>query len=280
MILESSKLRLEDVGTLYHSVVGDCLICRDLNMEGATLYTVLKVSSHDTVRKLIAVFEKSEAAESCLVDSFASDGMHIFVFPYRKSRELEQFYMGDAMPLERCEDICINVILACMTSALPWPFLYLVLQQKKLNLNKDDSIFLSYDVDLKELDPSVKEKDCVVACARVLLKLLESKATLKADSYVLLRKKIENQSYAKFTELYRDVRIAAVSKGRRGLFYRLGRFLGARKDRLLGIVFWISLVLVIVAIAMLFSNLLLGDIPWLRLFVNNFKQIGTESLLQ
>ena len=42
--------------------------------------------------------------------------------------------------------------------------------------------------------------------------------------------------------------------------------------------FWVSLILVIIALAMLFSNLVLGDIPWLRLFINSFKRIGTESL--
>ncbi|MBR3524772.1 MAG: hypothetical protein IKO11_02900 [Lachnospiraceae bacterium] len=280
MIFESDKLKLEEVGTVYLSAACDCLICRDLNMGGSTMYTVLRVSDHEIVKKLISIFDENRGSEKVLVESFSTDGVHIFVFPYRRERALDEFYMGDTMPLTRCEDICINLILACMTSGLPWPYLYLVLEQHKLNINRDDSIFLNYGVELKDLDPEKKEKDCVVACARVLLKLLESKADQKADSYTLLSKKIGNQSYNKFTELYRDVRIAAVSKGKQGILTRIRRWLAARKDRFLGLIFWLSLILVIIALAMLLSNLVLGDIPWLRLFVNNFKNIGTESLLQ
>ena len=280
MIFESDKLKLEEVGTVYLSAACDCLICRDLNMGGSTMYTVLRVSDHEIVRKLISIFDENRENDKVLVQSFSADGVHIFVFPYRRERSLDDFYMGDTMPLTRCEDICINLILACMTSGLPWPYLYLVLEQHKLNINRDDSIFLNYGVELKDLDTEKREKDCVVACARVLLKLLESKADQKADSYTLLSKKIENQSYTKFTELYRDVRIAAVSKGKQGILTRIRRWLAARKDRFFGLIFWLSLILVIIALAMLLSNLVLGDIPWLRLFVNNFKNIGTESLLQ
>ncbi|MBR5420237.1 MAG: hypothetical protein IK115_03705 [Lachnospiraceae bacterium] len=278
MIFESAKLKLEEVGCIYRSPACDCLICRDLNVDGATLYTVLKITDHESVRRLITVFEKEK--ETVLIDSFSAEGAYLFVLPYRKERALSEFYMGDVMPLERCEDICINVILACMTSGLPWPFLYLVLKQKRLNLSRDDSIYLSYDVDIRELDPKLREKECVTACARILASLLESKATQKADSYILLEKKIANQSYNKFTELYRDVRIAAVPKSKTGLFGRIRRWLAARSDTFLGILFWLSLFLVIIALALLLSNLVMGDIPWLRLFVNNFKRIGTESLLQ
>ena len=209
MIYESNKLKLEEVGTVLLSPAGDCLICKDLRMDGATMYTVLRVPDHEIVRMLISVFEEIGMENSCLVDSFVAEGAHIFVFPYRKERPLDQFYMGDAMPLERCEDICINVILACMTSGLPWPVLYLILDQWKINLNKDDSVFLSYTMDLTGLDPLKKERDCTVACARIILQLLEGQTSQKADSYILLKKKIGNQSYNKFTELYRDIRIAA-----------------------------------------------------------------------
>ncbi|MCR5251328.1 MAG: hypothetical protein K6E50_12040 [Lachnospiraceae bacterium] len=280
MIYESNKLKLEEVGTVLLSPAGDCLICKDLRMDGATMYTVLRVPDHEIVRMLISVFEEIGMENSCLVDSFVAEGSHIFVFPYRKERPLDQFYMGDAMPLERCEDICINVILACMTSGLPWPVLYLILDQWKINLNKDDSVFLSYTMDLTGLDPLKKERDCTVACARIILQLLEGQTSQKADSYILLKKKIGNQSYNKFTELYRDIRIAAVPKGRMGIFFRIRHWFSARSDTFFGILFWICLILAIIALAMLATNLLTGDVPWLRMFINNFKRIGTESLLQ
>ncbi|MCR5278232.1 MAG: hypothetical protein K6E19_02215 [Lachnospiraceae bacterium] len=280
MIYESSKLKLEEVGVVHLSPVGRCLICRDLNVDGNVLYTVFCISDHEVVRTLISLFEKQGTADTVLVDSFVSENDHIFVFPYRKERRLDEFYMGDSLTLERCEDICINVILSCMTSGLPWAVLSLVLEQGLLNLNKDDSVYLSYGVKLDRLNPETKEKDCVVLCAAILMEILESKASLKADSYLLLQKKINSRSYSKFTELYRDIRIAATPGRKPGLLSQIRFWFEINKDRLFGFLFWISLILAIVALAMLVSSAVFGDVPWLRFFINNFKRIGTESLLQ
>ncbi len=280
MIYESSKLKLEEVGVEHISPGGRCLICKDLNVTGNTLYTVFCISDHELVKTLISLFERQGAPDPVLIDSFVSDNDHVFVFPYRKERPLKDFYMGEVMPLTRCEDVCINVILACMTSGLPWAVLSLILEQKLLNLNKDDSVYLSYGVRLDKLDPNVREKDCAVLCAGILMDLLESKANYKADSYLLLQKKIASRSYSKFTELYRDIRIAATPKRKPGILSRIRIWFSYNKDRLFGILFWISLILVIVALAMLVTNALFGDVPWLRFLFNNFKRIGTESLLQ
>jgi hypothetical protein len=280
MILESTKLKLEEISTVFLAGVADCYICKDLKTGGATLYTVLRVRDHGVIRDILEMYERADLSEVSLLDSFASDGAHVLVFPYRKERPLDSFYIGEERELTNCEDICINVILACMTSGLPWPLLYLVLRQRLLNLNKDDSVYLTYTVNLDELEPERRERDCVVECARVLMGLLEDKMALKADSYQLLQKKIANQSYSKFTELYRDIRIAAVPNKRKGLIYRFKRWLAARSDRIFGILFWVCLILGFIALAMLLSNIAFGDIPWLRLFYNTFKRIGTESLLQ
>ncbi|MBR4529106.1 MAG: hypothetical protein IKO80_02385 [Lachnospiraceae bacterium] len=278
MILVSPKLRLEEVSTVRISGVSDILICKDLNTGGAVLYTVLRVRDHEIVRRLLSLYESQHFEDDPLIDNFSSEGAHVFVFPYRKERPLETFYMGDTKSLTECEDICINVILACMTSGLPWPLLYLCLRQGLLNLNRDDSVFINYEIELTDLDAEIRERECVVECARILLLLLESKASLKADSYQLLQKKTANQSYFRFTELYRDIRLAAAPRSRTGIIRRIIRWFRYHSDTIFGMLFWVSLILVIIALAMLFSNLVLGDIPWLRLFINSFKRIGTESL--
>ncbi|MCR5033158.1 MAG: hypothetical protein K6A92_09870, partial [Lachnospiraceae bacterium] len=105
-------------------------------------------------------------------------------------------------------------------------------------------------------------------------------ASLKADSYLLLQKKIASRSYSKFTELYRDVRISATPKGRKGILSRIKTWFTVNKDRLFGVLFWFCLILVVIAAFMFLTNAFLGDVPWLRFFINNFKRIGTESLLQ
>ena len=51
--------------------------------------------------------------------------------------------------------------------------LYLMLQQNQIHLAKDDSVFLSYQIDLAQIDPKITEKECTVQCARILLELLK-----------------------------------------------------------------------------------------------------------
>ena len=51
-------------------------------------------------------------------------------------------------------------------------------------------------------------------------------------------------------------------------------------DYLIGMLFWISLILAIFAISIILSRFFLGGNSWFRLLFNTFKKIGTESLVQ
>ena len=99
-------------------------------------------------------------------------------------------------------------------------------------------------------------------------------------SYELISRKTENNSYNSFTELYRDLRIAAMPMEKHGIFLRIRSFFHRNADRLFGILFWVCVILGIIALIILLTHVVWGDIPFFRLFVNNFKNIGTESLQQ
>ena len=278
--LQSEKMRLEEVGTVYSQKDFECVICRDAGVDGEVFYTVLRVTNHELVRDLLSLYESADLKNDVLLESASAEGAHVFVYPYAQERPLSEFYMPDTLTLSECEDICINVIMACMTSGLPWPLLYLVLDQNLIHLNKDGSVYFSYTMDLTGVDINIRERDCATRCAMVLMELLEDKSSQKAISYTLLKKKTENRSYNKLTELYQDIRIAAAPKSKGGILYRIRRWFSARSDLLFGILFWVSLILAIIALVMLLTNMVFGDIPWLRLFINNFERIGTESLKQ
>ena len=117
-------------------------------------------------------------------------------------------------------------------------------------------------------------------CASILLELLEPKAGQKATSYYLLSKKTANGSYTRFTDLYRDITIAAVTKKKLTPWVRLKLWFKRNTDRFLGILFWLSVILGVIALSLLISRLFFGGNSWLRLLFNTFKKIGTESMLQ
>lgn len=281
MIYESGKMQLLVVATKSIGEVSDCYICRDLASSGGILYTVIVVHEHTVVRRVLEMFSLSgRKGDQVLIDNFAVGDKHVLVFPYHKERPLFDFYDGEAMTLSACEDICISTILACITSDLPYPILYLLLKGNMLNLASDGSVFLSYEMDFKDLDEKIGESECTDICAKILLKLLEPKSGQKATSYYLLDKKVANGSYRRFPDLYRDVTIAAVSKKKITPFFIIKLWIRRHADTIIGILFWISLILAIFALSILISRFFLGGNSWFRLLFNTFKKIGTESLVQ
>jgi hypothetical protein len=135
-------------------------------------------------------------------------------------------------------------------------------------------------MDLSLLDESIGERDCTSECASILLTLLSPKAGQKATSYYLLEKKIANSSYDRFTDLYRDITIAAVTKKKITPWFLIKLWVKRNSDTIIGILFWISIILAIIALSIFLSRLFLGGNSWIRLLFNTFKRIGTESLLQ
>ena len=149
-----------------------------------------------------------------------------------------------------------------------------------LNLANDGSVYFGYEMDLSKMDDQITEKECTDICAKILLTMLKPKAGQKATSYYLLEKKTANSSYSRFPDLYRDITIAAVSKKKITPWFLFKLWVKRNSDTIIGILFWISLILGIIAISIILSRLLLGGNSWFRLLFNTFKKIGTESLLQ
>ncbi len=272
------------VSTLLKGTVNDCYVARRIDQASESLYTLLVIHDHETVLKILQIrkeqgIEDGEENHS-IIESFSSGVDFVLVFPYRTERELKSFYVGEAYTLAQCEEICFNLILTCISSGLAYSMLYLVLDQWLINIAKDNSIYFSYRVDLSELDKAKTERDCATKCADIVLELLSSKSKEKNVLYELLSKKVANKSCGSFTELYRDMRIATAPVNKGNIIQRIKAFFHRNSDTLFGIFFWICLIAAITALILLFTNLVVGDIPFLRLFYNSFQKIGTESLKQ
>ncbi len=281
MIYDSGKMRLLPVSTKSIGEVNDCYICRDLASSGGILYTVIVVHQHEVVRRILEMFSMSgRKGEGVLVDDFSLGDKHVLVFPYHRERPLMDFYEGESMTLAQCEEVCISTILACITSDLPYPILYLLLKSGQLHISNDRSVFFSYELDLSELDESITESECTDECASVLLELLKPKSGQKATSYYLLEKKTANGSYDRFTDLYRDITIAAVTNKKITPWFMIKLWIRKNADTIIGVLFWISLILAVFALSIFLSRLLFGGNSWISILFNTFKKIGTESLLQ
>ncbi len=279
MLYQSQKMKLQCVRIVKKSDTNDIVICQDLNTAARNLYTLLVIKEHQTARKYLEIYEHAHLkAQDSYIDSFSDQGAFCMVFAYQQERPLQDFYMGESYTLSECENVCISVIMACITSNLPYPILYLILKQGQLHLAKDHTVYLGYQIDLGELDGEKTERDCAVQCASILRDLLKPKASQKAFSYRLLEKKISRKSYGQLTELYKDIRITAAPGQKKGIRKRIAGWFLRNQDGLFRILLLACMILAVLVIVSLLSQLIFGDVPWLRLFFNGFKIIGTETL--
>ncbi len=281
MTFESQKASYTVVSTLFSGEKNCCYVARLTDDMDGRSFTIIAVRDHDAIRALMEAESKIVSIKnSQMIDTFSYGNDYVLVFPYRQERPLKTFFVGEALSLSEVEEIGTNLLLACISASLPYPVLYLLLEQGQINLSKDGGIFFSYNIDLKEMDLRKTERDCTVKCAQILRAMLATKEDEKNISYELISRKSDNNSYTSFTELYRDLRIAAMPVEKKGIIVRIKSFFARNADLLFGILFWVCLILGIIALIILLSNVVWGDVPILRLFVNTFKNIGTESLVQ
>lgn len=265
---------------LFHGPINDVVVCEDLRSGRSNYYTVLVIHDHETVKKLIRILETSEYGNECYVDMFDYRNHFCVVFPYVKERKLSQFYMPGELKIEQCEEICLSLLLQCVGSKLPYPLLYLILEQEQIHLLKDGSVVLGYAMDLSGLDDQCGEDKCAMQCAILIRDMLKDKSVSKSISYQLLMKKIPKQRYQTIREVYKDVQLSMVQKRKRGLRKRFQDWLFRNQSTLFRILLYISVILLILTLIMVFSNIIWGDIPFLRILFNSFKKIGTESMLK
>jgi len=272
-------MTLERIQIIKHGKVNDICICRDIKSPARTLYTVLAIRDHRITKSFLEIcgFLRGEIGHT-LVDEFSCNGEHILVFPYVKERPLKEFFVGEKSTLDAAEEACSSLVLACIQSALPYPILYLALKQGQVHIAQDMKCYLGFQFDLEFLDPTRRERDCVYECAKYLLDVLEPFADRKAESYIILKKRVDNMGYQRFAELYKDITISSSVRDKITFIIRLRLLWEKNKDRLFQLLMFFCVLVAVVALIAFVCQMLLGDVPFLRVFFNNFRIIGTENL--
>lgn len=283
MVYYCERMELEVISERFRGSVNDVAVCRNRLSPAGALYTLLIVHDRDCARNMLQVMENGErSGESPCITYLTRNEELVFVFPYREERKFSSFARGQAVGNGVAESIAVNTVMACMSSGLPWPLLYLVLEQDCLQISRENTVYFALNLDLKNLDPGKDERRCAASCAELLLELLDvpdgRKRSKQLKSYELIRKKSSKNSYAKFHELYQDIKLTARPAEKPTLKNRLKGIWRRNKDRLFRILLVVCILLVVTALAMLVTQLIFGDIPWLRLFYHTFDVIGTENL--
>lgn len=278
MMYESEKWTLKCVMRVFSGKVNNVEICENIQNGRSTYYTLLRIKDHEIVKKLMNIIGEDFAGNKCFVDMFDSRDGFCVVFDYVKERRMCDFFMARDITLENCEDICLNLIVQCMTSKIPYPLLYLILKQKQLQLLRDNGVLISYAIDLEELDENIAEEECVMECALIVRDLLEKKISKRNIGYKLLEKRIPKKSYTTFRELYKDIRLCSSMVRKSGIINRIKAFFARNDTNIFKVLLVVSIVLAMLALVVFVSRSVWGEIPLLRFFVDTFDTIGTESL--
>lgn len=279
MTYQSEKMSLAVVMDVYHGAVNDVIICENEREKG-TYYTVLKITAHQTVKQFLTMLEQYPGKRDCVIDMFSCENGFLVVMGYCRQRSLKDFYRAGVQTVERAEQIGINLVAECIGSPLPYPLLELVLKEQQVHLRQDDGVALGYMLNLEALDPESKEPECAHACAKLVRELIAPVADRRTVSLQLLDKKLPLRAYHTFRELYRDLGLSSKKPGRRGLIGRIHSWCIRNQERIFRALLWISVFLLILVLLMVLSNVVFGDIPFMRIFFNSFQRVGTESMLQ
>ena len=285
MVYYAQNMELEVISQVFHGSVNDVAVCRDRLSASGALYTLLAVHDRECARKMLVVMENSQRSgeSSCLLH-FSQNETMLFLFPYREERKFSAFASGQMTSPEAGEAICINLVMECLSTSLPWPLLYLVLEQDCVQIAKDNTVYFTMILDLKDLEPARTERNCVSSCARLLLDLLAGPVAggggrrRKLKSFELIRKKAGKNAYTGFPELYQDIKVTALPSVKPSMKSRLHIFWRDNRDRLFRVLLILCVLLVVAAAVVLLSQAFFDDIPVLRLFRHTFDVIGTENL--
>lgn len=290
MILETGTMRLFSIREVLRGAVNDVLVCVREDGAGETYYTVWLIREAGVARRILEAFwrrqREMEEWTPLYVECFFHGPRMCFSFPYFQERPLRRFYRREGYRGEERKRIWLGLAGECMATGLPDSLLYLALVQDQIHLERSGRIRIGYMLDLAGYDAGRGEQDCTKACAEQILWMLEEERGRGQIGRMLIERKLDRRGYGHMRELYQDVRLAGCGEGS-GKFKNLKR-LGKRlrhidrkhPRRILRIFMICCLLLGGLAFCMVLSQIIWGEIPFLRLFHNPFETIGTESLLQ
>ena len=279
MLFAVDGMTLDLVRVISAGRYNDVAVCRDSSSPLEVYYTLIIIKDRDCARNVLTALEekcpgeRGEAYNVC----FAYNDSLCYLFPYRPERPLERFAPAQITNPCQWEEICINLVMECLSAKLPHPLLALALESGNVHIEKDNSVYFSYFFDLGQLNSDDDESACARRCAEMMLSLLDPGAK-KVKSAKLMTKKLSRNAFRNLSELYRDIKVSALPQKKPGFKARMQAFWQRNKDRLFRLLLVLCVIILSCALVMGLMHIFLGNIPLFRLFENSFGTIGTRRL--
>lgn len=280
----SGKRYLKRIGEVLSNNTNEVCICEETDTRSKIYYMLWIVKDRMLARTLLKVFhEKNETP--LYLETFAINENTAFVFPYNGERSLFRFLGGELLTQKEQEKIWRQLVETCMASDIPYAILFQLLRQHRLQIQPDGEITFSYALDLRNFQVERAEEDCADMCAEIILELMEmSKSGNTRLKRVLQSKFEEEERHYSFGELFQDIisnaKAFKFQKNEKQAWKKLSAAIKGSKDKILKILVALCLILIVIAVVLMLSQFIYGEIPLLRLFQNSFQTIGTESLVQ
>jgi hypothetical protein len=249
-----------------------------------TLYYVLAITGRQAAKDMVGIFAAAAKryGDVPYSETFMYGEAMCWLFPYRGERRIDAFAPGQLHDPRKREEICINLLMTCMSSRLPYPLMLAALEHGSVSLEKDGEVYITPVLNPDEIDPKADEKSCAVKCASIVEKLLAgpSKRKKRRDlkSFELISKKLERRAYYSFADVYHDLGVSRLGSKEKLSLSRFIKFITDHKDTIFRIILILSIALTVFALIMLLSYIIFGDFSLGRLFSGAIDRIGTERL--
>lgn len=279
MIYQINNMVLKVTQELLCGEVNDVVVCQDLSAATKIFYVVWVIKDNETSKKILSIYDTFEK-EATYICKGTFQEFYLYIYPYEENRSIGDFFMSEVEDIHECENMCTDIVVKCISCNIPYPIMYLQLEQKQLNRSKAGEIYFTYAIDLKDISEEIEEKECVTKCSRILFNMVTTISDENTVTYTLLEKKTSRGGYYRFIDLYKDFKAVTTTFEKRSLWTRIKDFFVRNSDRLFRFIIFISIVALIIALCMIISNIIFGEFPLFRIFYNTFKEIGTESLIE
>ncbi len=276
MIIDAPKRQYIVLGTLYEGTANIAYLCRICGDDDGKKYIINQVLEKRLFRRIIRMFFEAEGG---CTECFTMEDKLCLVFEYNAPRAFDSFFMPDEISCKDGEKIFLKIVRECIASSLPYPYLYMVITQRRFNLYENGDVSIDYAVNLDRLSEEFTQVQCVEALLIELIKFYDEMGK-DSVSRQIITKKYRHSSYSLLSELEDDLLLSAISTKRTALPKRIWMFIRAHSYVIFNVVKVCLVVLAVVALITLVMQLTMGDIPYLRLFYNSFEVIGDRSMVE
>lgn len=274
MIFLSDKTQYRCISEYIKGKKMDVYICESLESEQCCIWAV---KDNLLAKELTALLVADDRYRQ--LDSFFVGDLYCIVFPYREERNIRSFLPVKKKDIQWAKELCKDIIFLCMSCRLPWELVYLLIEGNKISLGSDGEVWFDFGISIVDMEKRT-EASCAVLLGNYLEEILDSLECENWSGYRLLCMKNRRRNYRSLTELYQDICNSTDVEGIEGIKTRIVLKFQDKKPVFIRGIKIICLLIGVLAIVLFISNLVFDTSPLYRLFVNTFKKIGTESMLQ